>query len=340
MELKYSVDMLRVRVKVWYREFAEYVCSRGWVSECANGGFAGRPGVEYYRSTKFKDFRHNFVFAENPELDNKNPFIGGESVQYYQSFWLGYQHNTEKLSENYYLVLEYNPNKCRVMPGTIIFDILERFFKYTDFEVVSCDVAIDIPVNINDLIVCKGKKKVYKIFDYGGDNKTYYLGEGFGRVKVYNKKIESGLSYELTRYEVSCKVGLKRLKISDFESNHKPDKIYYLEGLESGDSSFRCMLWAVINGYSVNELSRDYQKRVKEYMNDKTLLKIDSVKIDECLQEYIKKFNDNFGGDGNVGMVGNSNNSVGSVRHEMDRTISIIQECCSSGKVNSEFFDE
>ena len=57
------------------------------------------------------------------------------------------------------------------------------------------------------------------MFSSGYDNKTYYMGRTNNRIKIYNKKLESGLNYDLTRVEITSKIDLNikdillRLKI-------------------------------------------------------------------------------------------------------------------------------
>ncbi|MBQ9658484.1 MAG: hypothetical protein IJV31_06930 [Clostridia bacterium] len=43
------------------------------------------------------------------------------------------------------------------------------------------------------------KKSTLLTYDCGGDDKTYYIGKRDNRIKIYNKKIESNLDYDLTR---------------------------------------------------------------------------------------------------------------------------------------------
>ena len=51
--------------------------------------------------------------------------------------------------------------------------------------------------------------------DFGGyDNKTYYIGRSNNRIKIYNKKLESNLDYDLTRVEITSKIDLE-YKASD-----------------------------------------------------------------------------------------------------------------------------
>ena len=51
----------------------------------------------------------------------------------------------------------------------------------------------------------KGRKKDFRMFSAGFDNKTYYMGRSN---KIYNKKIESSLDRDLTRMEITSKLDL------------------------------------------------------------------------------------------------------------------------------------
>lgn len=44
------------------------------------------------------------------------------------------------------------------------------------------------------------------MFSKGGEDRTYYIGRSDNRIKIYNKKIEMGLDYDLTRLEITSKL--------------------------------------------------------------------------------------------------------------------------------------
>ena len=62
----------------------------------------------------------------------------------------------------------------------------------------------DVPVTRSDVQLFKDRRK-YAQFYMSSENFTEYLGQSdsAGRVKVYNKRLESGLDYDLTRIEVT-----------------------------------------------------------------------------------------------------------------------------------------
>lgn len=276
--IDYKIDMIRLKTKVLNDNFTLFLEKNNFVSVVGDGFCATDVGCGYYRSYKYNDFKHNFTFRENPYFEGEKRILGCEF-----SFWIGFQHNMEKPGEKSTLVIEFNPQKCLIKGN--LKGILQWYFR-DSFEVVSVDVAIDIPVNINDLIVTKGRKKVFKLFDYGQDDKTYYIGEGHGRVKVYNKKIEANLDYELTRYEISLKVGLKVSKLYDLELKLDLEKVFYLNKEYEGDSTFKAILYAVLNGFRVEELTRDFKTKIKGYLRENNFIEVNERRVKSTIIDY------------------------------------------------------
>ena len=182
MELSYSIDMVRLKVEVPVKVFETLI----------KGQFDYEPGVKYKMMTSISSYRHNFYIEDYDIFGCKC------------SFWLGATHNSRKQSDHTDVVIEYNPNKCIESP--ILNYLLDNIYKNNKYvEVKSFDLAIDIPCNILDLSFGQGGNMNRRIFDNGSDDKTYYFrkGKSNGAIKVYNKKRESKLSYELTRYEIT-----------------------------------------------------------------------------------------------------------------------------------------
>lgn len=113
----------------------------------------------------------------------------------------------------------------------------------------------------------KGRKKDLRTFSEGYDNKTYYMGRSNNRIKIYNKKIESNLDYELTRVEITSKIDFKVKDIFFYSYNVKLPEIYLNDYLYSfsdyEDKTLLAILYAVQNGYSLNDLTRRYKDKVK-----------------------------------------------------------------------------
>lgn len=105
--------------------------------------------------------------------------------------------------------IEFNPNKC--MKLQLFYDFYCSLFAYLqELSLVRFDVAIDIPINRK---YCKLKRNYRCNYDFEiveskiGDNLNRSLTEYQGRrnnnkfTKLYDKKAESHLDYDLTRLE-------------------------------------------------------------------------------------------------------------------------------------------
>lgn len=98
---------------------------------------------------------------------------------------------------------EVNPNKT--------FDSLQlkRDLAYllsrcAVYEIKRWDLAIDIPIERENVHMKKDQRK-FELTQTSFENRTEYLGQRsqIGRVKLYNKTLESQLEYSLTRLEVT-----------------------------------------------------------------------------------------------------------------------------------------
>ena len=140
-----------------------------------------------------------------------------------------------------------------------------------EWFIKSYDLAVDVKVNIKDLIVNKGNKRKMYIESYGGDNITYRVGAGDMETKVYNKKKESNLDIfgDLTRIEVSriCD-DYPVSEIARYQFGNNFPEIYlnqYVMSLsEFQDKTLMAILYAVQNGYPTSELSRVYKLKLKK----------------------------------------------------------------------------
>jgi len=116
----------------------------------------------------------------------------------------------------------------------------------------SFDLAMDLKVNINDLITDTSGRQRDVIFSYGYDNKTIVSGKGDGRLKIYNKKIESKLNIqgELTRVEITRELddypigNMVDFKFGDvFPSIYLNDYLYSFSDYE--DKTLLAILYSV-----------------------------------------------------------------------------------------------
>lgn len=107
--------------------------------------------------------------------------------------------------DNFYVgYLDFNLNKVGA------YDRFWSDYRYIKsccdyFEIMRSDIALDIPIERNRVVLEKDKR-AYHLTMYSNVNKTENLGRrnNIGYIKVYNKQLESGLDYTLTRIEVTC----------------------------------------------------------------------------------------------------------------------------------------
>ncbi len=285
IEIEYSIDMVRLKTRVHNSIFRDFVVKN----------FDFNSGVTYWTNFKYSGYRHNWRIEEGPLTFDCLHDNGNSSRSYIGqpfSYWLGYHHNTESPSEKHYLVIEFNPNKC-LLYG-ILDNILNSFFNTLTVEVVSIDVAMDIPININRLIIDKYKKQTYKLFDNGGDDKTHYLGKGDGRIKIYNKAKELGIDGDLTRYEISKDIRLPIGTVVDdgyeFEAELVPVSCLEGKSIDIEDKTLSALFWAVVEGYPVSELSRVYKDKIRKLMQDYTELEFDKKKISHTIRQWFQGY--------------------------------------------------
>lgn len=267
--MTYSIDMIRLKTYITYSTFTEieFRFNTVWKEYVK----------KYYTTGRMKEFFYNY----NIEV--------GEGL----SFWFGFLHNTEKREPNEYnkynLTIEFNPNKLK--DNKIIFYLLSLS---GEWYIKSYDLAIDIDVNILDLIVDSSGRQQLKIISNGYDDKTYSLGKGDGRLKVYNKKKESNLNIlgDLTRVEISRV--LEDYPITRVHLYHFGDvfpKIYlnrYVMSLSDyKDKTLLAILYAVQNGFPIRDLSRNYKEKIKKMFEGGYDIKFYQKYADKVLQQTI-----------------------------------------------------
>lgn len=268
--LVYSIDMIRLKTYISYDKFSS---------------------LEFLFDTVYKDY-----VVKKYTSSRLDKFFFNYQIEIAEgiSFWFGFLHNTEKRGEDitgkYNFTIEFNPNKLK--DNFLIKYLLgisgEWFLK-------SYDLAVDIKVNILDLIVDKGLKRKCLIFSSGFDNKTYEIGAGDTRYKVYNKKIESNLDipYELTRIEISRKYDdfpLKNIKLLNFGLDNFPE-IYlnnYICSLSDyKDKTLYVVLYAVQHDYPINDLSRAYKQKIKKLFEGGNKIKFTEKDATQILRQVI-----------------------------------------------------
>lgn len=270
----YSIDMLRLKVHCPDDDVQAFFSRFNCDSNC-----------EYWESRRLKEYKYNWNFKMNT--------FDGEC-----SFWVGYYHNSEKSGMKHNLVLEYNPNK---VDDKLLWSILKAF--YGDFkavQVVSLDVACDMPVNILDIVHSVNGKRKYRCEKNGGDDITHYYGVrgSDGYTKIYNKARELGLKdIELTRYEVS-----RRLDIPlEYADNISLDWSCLLEvnvidsyqySLELNGTE-RALLFAVMNGFPIGDLPRKNKEKIKKILSESAGNTLDSTMFGKCINHFFNQLKSN-----------------------------------------------
>lgn len=126
--------------------------------------------------------------------------IWHDGIRFSLGKWSSYDKKTKKWYQLDMLLLRVNPNKH---VGTLLFDAVLDFIKShcIDGELLRYDYAIDVPVDINDVLVIGSRKEkgLYKGTRYYGQRHHH------GYLKVYDKAAEQKLDTLLTRIEYTFK---------------------------------------------------------------------------------------------------------------------------------------
>lgn len=271
----YSIDKLRIKAYITYEKYNNL--------DFYLRTYFGNNIKRHWISNRIMDFRYNWQIEV------------GEG----KTFYFGFCHNSEqKISERfepeYNLTIEFNPNKVR--KDKILMHILGLSGIW---YVRRYDLAIDLKINILDIIFDKSGKRKFKIDSNGMDDRTIYIGvEGDKFIKIYNKKKESKLNItgDLTRVEITREVD--DFKINDIVlwhyDNYFPDLylneyVYSLSDYDKKekDKILYAVLYAVQNGYSMNDLTRTYRKRIKELLQGGYQIKFDSKIANQVLRSTI-----------------------------------------------------
>lgn len=252
----YSIDNIRLKTYITYQDFKEL--------ESFFRIYYNDDIKKFWLSDKKGAFHYNY----NIEIEKGKSFI------------FQFMHNTEnidynKIEKKYNFTIEFNPNKLK--NNFLILHILNSFPRW---YIRSFDLAIDIPINILDILFDKKSKRSYKIFSSGGDNITYYIGtkDKDGSIKIYNKKIESNLSIvgNLTRIEITRRyedLDIVGIKNYDYGEKFLPDIFlnqyifsFTEEISKDKDKTLLALLYAIQHGFPINDLSRKYKDKIENMM--------------------------------------------------------------------------
>lgn len=193
------------------------------------------------------------------------------TIQLYDgnSFWLGMGLNQGKT--NYGRIrIEFNPNKVANH---------DCFRKVLAFLNTCCspmhttvrrfDLALDYPVLRENASLVKDSRKYSEVRTSLSD-RTQYLGTGqnHGRVKLYNKQLENGLHYPLTRLELTLDPE------QSYEDINFPT-VYFVQDMQMTfadmdlNETDRFILGALLQGYGeLSQLGRKTREKMKRVMSD------------------------------------------------------------------------
>ncbi len=186
--ITYSIDMIRLRLDFNSMERIEEF-----------GSYFSSPSCPYYLSIEMyplstKAFSYRYLFKFNCADHSDFVFGLGFNGSDRSSGWIGF--------------CEFNPNKVADTNEFKFFlDMLRRFCPWA--ELVRYDLAIDVPVSRSQCSLSKDKRK-YTCIQNSRYDVTEHLGcrNKSGFCKLYNKKMEAGLDYELTRFEITLDADL------------------------------------------------------------------------------------------------------------------------------------
>lgn len=191
-DITYSIDMVRLRLDF---NALEHIQQFGdWLSSPVH------IHIEHYPLSS-KAFSYRYLFRI--KCSNDSSFVCG----------LGF--NGTDRSSGWIGFLEFNPNKVVDTPE------FWEFFKILGVhcpwaELVRYDIAIDVPVARSFCSLAKDKRK-YTVVQNSAEDTTEYLGthNKSGFCKLYNKKLESDLDHDLTRFEITVNADLSYSEVID-----------------------------------------------------------------------------------------------------------------------------
>lgn len=185
------------------------------------------------------------------------------------SFWLGVVLNGRK-PEYGRVRADFNSNKVgehevfQLILGYLIANSRPMHRKIRRF-----DLAIDIPVLRQNAFLVKDSRAY--IERRHGHEWTQYLGaksSTVGRVKLYNKAVEAGLNYPLTRLEMTLDPAIPYEKVNFPTAYYLDDYQLCFSGQKATDTE-RFIINALLEGCgTLDQLGRGTREKIKKLLND------------------------------------------------------------------------
>lgn len=255
----YSLDMIRLNLEFMteFQGFLDWLMKSN-ISE-------DNLDVKHWLSVKEFSFRNMFKV---------------ETDRYSFAMAIGFNGRSEDRNKGW---IEFNPNKC-------CGDFFDRFMRELNCyvltsKVVRYDLAIDIPIP-RYLVKLKRDGRNYEYIK-SQSSETEYLGRRnhVGRVKLYDKKAESNLDYELTRIEITADLetfNFPTVNIMPLQQNIN------LEEITASDSVLIELLRQVENpNMYLGKLHYRKRKKIEPYLWQDTV-QLDGIAHNEILKQVIK----------------------------------------------------
>lgn len=199
--------------------------------------------------------------------------------------------------------VDFNPNKV-ARYGSFLQDlaVIKSATRPLGWVVKRIDLAVDIPVPREKVFLAKDHRK-YESSVLSLSNRTEYLGSrnAVGRVKVYNKAIESALNYPLTRVEITAEPFLDSVMSSvpciyniDKATEHQ---IHIDDKLTDTDAVILNLVFhAMVNGddyglLQFKSLGRKKREKLEKFLfPESSLVVFNAVAINSVLAEVLRAF--------------------------------------------------
>lgn len=256
----YSLDMVRLSLEFVDDKVQNFV---SWLNDLDTY----RDGIDVKHWLSIKEFTYRDMF--NVTLVDCS-FV----------FAIGFNGSAKDRSKGF---IEFNPNKC--MYNFMFKEILDKLFSITlDRQVVRFDLAIDIPVPKHLVSLVKDGRNYQYI--KSKDSESEYLGvrNKSGFVKLYDKKAESNLDYDLTRLEITASldgINFPVVKVKGLQQS------LIFGDLNSTERVLVQLLDLVDNKkIYLSQLNYRRRKKIEEFLGEETL-QLDENAYREILRQAI-----------------------------------------------------
>lgn len=253
------------------------------IRECRKEFVPSFPYVEEFQKYGFGGFKYNYAIHLTEDatiylayMSNQELNCEGKSISSELTKWN--------------LTIEFNPNK--VKDNIFLLNILKHNWGWV---IKSVDLACDIPYKMQDILLLKNPKHLSQTFEKNGI-KTYVLGVAPNRIKIYDKKFESNLDYDLTRIEFSVVIDLPLSNYLNYKFSVKCPSLclnqYQLDLQDLNiDIQTKCLLHCIDIGFiNINDLSRRLRDKVLKYKMNKSPIEFDFGSFNKTFQNYISYF--------------------------------------------------